>query len=202
MIIPIKLDPNVVSTYRTAKTVRPVVKRFDARKDQGDFTYHGKSKDGGIKEHRIREIQKFGDLGTSYTNAFWYFSHHTSSAFSELDNHIGHWDYMAKTLGREDIFKRVGGFITRTGERIYPACFAIHEADINGQARNSYQDVCDRWAKRSFTESQSYKDQKRLATKSQRREIREAEVAAAKDILEGFRGDLAAWLSQVSAQLQ
>jgi hypothetical protein len=202
MIIPFKLDPEVVSTYRTAKTVRSVVHRMGGANNQGDFTYHGKSKDGGIKEHRIREIQECGDLGTSYTNASSYFSHHTTAAVSELDSQLDQWDFMAKHLGRGDVFERVDGFITRTGERIDPACFAIHEADIDGQAKKSYQDVCDRWAKRCSCESRSYKVQKNLATKSQRGAIRQAEVAKAKEILEGFRGDLAAWLSQINAQIQ
>ncbi len=202
MIIPFKLDPNVASIYKTAQTVRSVVHRMGGVNNQEDFTYHGKSKDGGIKEHRIREIQERGDLGTPYTNAFWYFSHHTSAAVSELDSHIDQWDFMAKHLGKGDVFKGVGGFITRTGERIEPACFAIHEADIDGQAKKSYQDVCDRWAKRCLGESQSYKDQKNLATKNQRRAIRQAEVAAAREILEGFRGDLAAWVGVINAQIQ
>lgn len=202
MIIPFKLDPNVASIYKTAQTVRSVVHRMGGVNNQEDFTYHGKSKDGGIKEHRIREIQERGDLGTPYTNAFWYFSHHTSAALSELDTQIGHWDYMTKNLGRENVFKRVGGFITRTGERIEPACFAIHEADIDRQSHKSYQDICDRWAKRCSSESQSYKSQKNLATKNQRRAIRQAEVATAKEILEGFRDDFSAWVGVINAQIQ
>jgi hypothetical protein len=109
---------------------------------------------------------------------------------------------MAKHLGGNDVFERVDGFITRTGERVDPACFAIHEADIDGQAKKSYQDVCDRWAKRCSSERQSYKDQKNLTTKNQRRAIRQAEVAAAKEILAGFRGDLDAWVSEINGQIQ
>jgi hypothetical protein len=202
MIIPFKLDPNVASTYRTAQTVRSVVHRMGGAHNQANFTYHGQTDEGGIREHRIREIQEFGDLGTSYTNAFWYFSHHTSAALSELDTQIGHWDYMTKNLGREDVFKRVGGFITRTSERIEPACFAIHEADIDRQSQKSYQDVCDRWVKRCSSESQSYKGQKNLSSKNKRCAIRQAEIAAAREILEGFRGDLAAWVSEMNAQIQ
>ena len=202
MIIPFKLDPTVASTYRAAQTVRSVVHRMGGAHNHGNFTYHGQTDEGGITEHRIREIQEFGDLGTSYTNAFWYFSHHTSAALSELDTQIGHWDYMTKNLGREDVFKRVGGFIARTGERIEPACFAIHEADIDGQAKKSYQDVCERWAKQCFSESQSYKGQKKLATKNQRLAIRQAEAATAKEILEGFRGDFVAWVNEVDVQIQ
>jgi len=157
MIIPFKLDPNVASTYRTAQTVRSVANRMGGANNKGDFTYHGQTGDGGITEHRIREIQECGDLGATYTNAYWYFSHHTSAAVSELDSHLDQWDFMAKHLGRDDVFERVDGFITRTGERIDPACFSIHEADIDGQAKKSYQDVCERWVKRCSSKSQSYK---------------------------------------------
>ncbi len=202
MIIPFKLNSNVASTYITGQTVRAVVHRMGGANNQEDFTYHGKSKDGGIKEHRIREIQECGDLGSPYTNAYWYFSHHTGEAISELDSHLDQWDFMAKHLGNDDVFKRVEGFMARTGERIEPACFAINEADIDGQAKKSYQDVCDRWTKRCSSERQSYKDQKNLTTKNQRRAIRQAGVAAAKEILAGFRGDLSAWVSEINGQIQ
>ena len=83
MIEPFKLDPEVVSVYRTAQSVRLVVQRMGDSKDNNVFTYHGKNEVGGIAEHRIREVQEFGNLGTTYTNAVWYFSHHTTEAISE-----------------------------------------------------------------------------------------------------------------------
>jgi len=95
MIISFTLDPEVVSVYRSAPAVRSVVKRFDGPKPQGDFTYHGKSKAGGITEHRIREIEEFGDLGTTFTNAAEFFNRHAMAATSELDSHLDKWDFMA-----------------------------------------------------------------------------------------------------------
>jgi hypothetical protein len=202
MILPFTLDPEVVSEYRTAPAVRSAMKRFDGPKPQGDFTYHGKSKAGGITEHRIREIQELGDLGTPYTNAVWHFSHHSSEAISELDSQISGWDFMAKFLGRGDIFKRVEGFIIRTRERILPACFAIHEADADGQAQKTYQDIYERWMKQCSSQSQNYRVEKNVASRSQKRSIRQAEIAAAQEILEGFRGDLSDWINEVQAQIQ
>lgn len=197
-----KLDPNVVSVYRTAPAVRSVVLRMADSKPQADFTYHERSKDGGITEHRIREIQELGDLGTPYTNATWYFSHHTTEAVSELDSHIEHWDFMAKYLGREDVFKRVEGFINRTGKRILPACLAIHEADTDDQAQKSYREMCERWMKQSCSQSQNYRVEKNVASRSQKHVIRQAEIAAAKVTLQGFRDDMAAWVKEVQTQIQ
>lgn len=202
MILPFTLDPEVTSVYRDASKVRAMVKRMSEPTAQKDFTYHGKTSGSAITEHRIREIQELGDLGTSYTNATWYFSHHSSEAVSELDSQISGWDFMSKHLGREDVFGRVDGFVTRTRERILPACFAIDEADINGQARKSYQELCDRWMKQCSSQSQNYRVEKNVAPRSQKHAIRQAEIAAAKVTLQGFRDGMAAWVKEVQTQIQ
>lgn len=202
MITPFTLDPKVVSVYRTASAVRSVMYRMGGLNNHADFTYHGKASGSAITEHRIREIKELGDLGTSYTNATWYFSHHSSEAVSELDSQISGWDFMSKHLGREDVFGRVNGFVTRTRERILPACFAIDEADINGQARKSYQEMCDRWMQQCSNQSQHYRVEKNVAPPSQKHAIRQAEIAAAKVTLQGFRDDMAAWVKEVQTQFQ
>jgi hypothetical protein len=202
MIIPFTLDPEVVSVYRSAPTVRSVVLRMADSKPQADFTYHGRSKEGGIAEHRIREVQEFGDLGTTYTNAVWYFSHHTTEAISELDSHIEHWDLMAKYLGREVIFKKIEGFINCTGGRILPACFAIHEADINDQAKKSYQEIEGRWTAKNTEQRHLYQTKTKSATTSQKQVIRKQEIKVAKESLMGFREDVSAWVALVKSQLE
>ena len=202
MIIPFTLDPEVVSVYRSAPTVRSVVLRMADSKPQADFTYHGRSKEGGIAEHRIREVQEFGDLGTTYTNAVWYFSHHTTEAVSELDSHIEHWDLMAKYLGREVIFKKIEGFINCTGGRILPACFAIHEADINDQAKKSYQEIEERWTANNTEQRHFFKAKRNSASPYQKQVIRKQEVEIAKTTLMGFREDVSAWVALVKSQLE
>jgi len=202
MILPFMLDPEVTSVYRDASKVRAMLKRMSEPTAQKDFTYHGNSKAGDITEHRILEIQELGDLGTPYTNAVWYFNHHTAEAVSGLDSHLDQWDFMAKHLGREDVFRRVEGFMTRTRKRILPACFAIHEADADGQAQKTYQDMFERWMKQCSSQSQNYRVEKNVASRSQKHAIRQAEIAAAKEILEGFRGDLSGWVKEVQTQIQ
>ena len=202
MILPFMLDPEVTSVYRDASKVRAMVKRMSELTAQKDFTYHGKTSGSAITEHRIHEIQELGDLGTAYTNAVWHFSHHSSEAISELDSQISGWDFMAKFLGRGDVFKRVEGFINRTRERILPACFAIHEADADGQAQKTYQDMYERWMKQCSSQSQNYRVEKNVASRSQKHARRQAEIAAAKEILEGFRGDLSGWVKEVQTQIQ
>jgi len=202
MILPFTLDPEVTSVYRDASKVRAVVKRMSEPTAQKDFTYHGKTSAGDITEHRILEIQELGDLGTPYTNAIWYFNHHTTEAVSELDSHIEHWDIVTKHLGRENVFERVEGFISRTRERILPACFAIHEADTDDQAQRSYREMSDRWMKQCSSQSQNYRVEKNVASRSQKHAIRQAEIAAAKVTLQGFRDHMAAWVKEVQTQIQ
>lgn len=202
MITPFTLDPEVVSVYRSAPTVRAVVLRMADSKPQADFTYHGRSKEGGIAEHRIREVQEFGDLGTTYTNAVWYFSHHTTEAVSELDSHIEHWNLMAKYLGREVVFKRIEGFINRTGERILPACFAIHEADINDQAKKSYQEIEERWTAKNTEQRHFYQAKRNSDLPYQKQVIRKQEIEVAKATLMGFREDVSAWVTLVKTQFE
>ena len=202
MIEPFKLDPEVVSVYRTAQSVRLVVQRMGDSKDNNVFTYHGKNEVGGIAEHRIREVQEFGNLGTTYTNAVWYFSHHTTEAVFELDSHIEHWDLMAKYLGREVVFKRIEGFINRTDERILPACFAIHEADINDQAKKSYQEIEERWTANNTEQRHFYQAKRNSASPYQKQVIRKQEIEIAKATLMGFREDVSAWVALVKSQLE
>jgi hypothetical protein len=202
MNTPFKLDPDVVSGYKTAQAVRSVMHRMGSFNNQADFTYHGKTSAAGITEHRIREIQALADLGTTYTDGPSYFQRHASEAISALDSHLEHWDLMTKHLGRENVFKRVEGFINRTRERILPACFAIHEADSDECASASYQEMCDRWMKHCGKNSQFYREEKMCSSRAQKNAIRQAEIAAAKVTLQAFRDELAAWVDEVQAQIQ
>lgn len=202
MITPFALDPDVVSGYKTAQAVRSVMHRMGGLNNKSDFAYHGRTSSGGITEHRIREIQELGDLGTTYTNGPSYFQRHASEAVNALDSHLGQWDFIAKYLGREDVFKRVEGFINRSHERILPACFAINEADINDRVQKSYQEMCDHWIGQCRIRRQIYHGEKQVAAQSLKRVLRQAEIAAAKEILEGFRGDLSAWVEEIRAQIQ
>jgi len=202
MITPFTLDPDVVSGYKTAQTVRSVMHRMGSLNNKTDFTYHGKTSASGITEHRIREIQELADLGTPYTNAVWHFSHHTTEAVSELDSHLGHWDLMGKYLGREAVFKRGQGFIVSTHKRILPACFAIHDADTDDQAQRSYRAMSDRWMNHCAKKCQFYREQKMCSSQAQKRSIRQAELADAKEALKGFRDDLVAWINEVQGQIQ
>ena len=202
MNTPFKLDPDVVSGYKTAQAVRSVMHRMGSLNNQADFTYHGKTSAAGITEHRIREIQALADLGTTYTDGLSYFRRHASEAISALDSHLEHWAFMTKHLGRENVFERVEGFISRTRERILPACFAIHEADTDDQAQRSYREMSELWMKQCSSQSQNYRVEKNVAPRSQKHAIRQAEIAAAKVTLQGFRDDMAAWVKEVQTQIQ
>ena len=175
--------------------------RLEGDKAQVDFTYHGKLKQSGITEHRILEIQKFADLGTPWTNAPWYFEHHSKQAIIELESHIEHWDFMAKHLGREDIFIRVKDFIIRGGERIHPACFAISDADLNGSACKSYQKIEKYWYVENLRMREMFKAQKDIAPRYRKQAIRNEEIAAAKMVLTNFYIDASTWVDAVKNQM-
>jgi hypothetical protein len=202
MITPFTFDPEVVAIYRTAQTVRSVVQRMDGSKVQRDFTYHGKSKECGITEHRIREIIEIGDLGTTITNGPWYFNHHTTEAISELDSHLDKWDFMKKHLARVDVFKRVYGFIERARERIHPACYAIRDADTSGYALNSYQEIEGRWIAQSIRKQKFYQARKQLASQNIKYAVRQEEIAAAEEVLIGFKYDVTNWINSVKSQIE
>jgi len=202
MIMPFKLDPEVVSVYRTAQSVRSVVQRMGDSKDNNVFTYHGKNEAGGIAEHRIREAQEFGDLGTTFTNANWYFNHHTTETLSELDSHICHWELMSKFLGRENALERVQAFVNRARERMYPVCYVISDADSNGHARSSYQEIEERWTAKNTEQRHFFQAKRNSASPYQKQVIRKQEIEVAKATLMGFREDVSAWVAMVKAQFE
>jgi len=202
MITPFTFDPEVAATYKTADIVRAVTSRMGGLDPEMDFPFYGPSKSPDIAAYRIREIEKFGDFGTTYSKAPWFIKHHTIQAITALNSHIDSWNFCSHYLGRSSIKKIIIGIIEISRDRMNPALHAIErELDPTGSARFFYNQFESKWVDKMMNESMHFKEVKAQSSKYLRKSIRKQELDSAKVILIGFRDDLEAWFHEVNLQI-
>jgi len=195
-------DPVVASIYKTADIVRAVTSRMGGLDPEMDLPFYDPSVSPGIDAHRIREIEQFGDFGTTYSKAPWFIKHHTIQAITALNSHIDSWDFSSHYLGRSSVKKIIIGFIETSRDRMNPALHAIErELDPTGSARFFYNQFESKWVDKMMNESMHFKEVKAQSSKYLRKSIRKQELDSAKVILIGFRDDLEAWFHEVNLKI-
>jgi hypothetical protein len=195
-------DPVVASIYKTADIVRAVTSRMGGLSPEIDFPFYDPSVSPGIDAHRIREIEKLGDFGATYSKAPWFIKHHSTEAIIAMNSLISDWDFVSQYFGSSSIEKKVIGFIETRRDRINPVLHAIErELDPTGSARLFYDRFEAQWINKMKDESKHFKEVKAQSSKYTRKSIRKQEIDSAKVILIGFRDDLEAWFHEINLQI-